>query len=92
MIPHQRITFSNSHRWMTFNRAGVLFQGKYRKMKRKKLLLNLNDQAKRELQFSLDRPISGDKMIFDDSDDDGKVDWYIIAIRGLTVNGMSPSL
>ncbi len=90
MIPHQRLTFSSSHRWLTFDRGWGLDVGKIpQDIQVEEKIESLHDQARRELLYSLDHPISGDVPIFEE-DESGNVNWYINRYRLSDSNHYEP--
>lgn len=90
MIPHQRITFATSHRWQTFDRSWKLAVGKISDDERvAEAIEDLHAKARRELLYSLDQPITGDKEIFSQNTA-GNVDWYINRYQLLDQNHYEP--
>ena len=83
MVPHQRVTFSTSHRWLTYRQFwntsfGVpksLSETDDEQEEHTKRIRDLHDQAKRELMSSIDRMQSSvDDML---TERNSSVDWHI---------------
>ncbi len=86
MVPHQRVTFSTSHRWLSFReywntsfgvpkeqRASQ--QRQQRQEENQQRLRNLHEQAKRELLASVDKKQNDVDQMF--TEDQSSVQWHI---------------
>ena len=84
MVYHQRIGFSTSHSWKFFRRAWGLVPGAIKEAE-EPATETPRARALRELRFSLDRPVTSDAEITDDS---GK--WFVNRYQLQEVDASSP--
>ena len=76
MVTHQRIHLSTSHNWRIFRKGWQLLRGKIPpEAATTSLTEGYHDRARRELIYSLDRPVGGvDQMMREQG---GSPEWYI---------------
>ena len=65
IAPSQNISFSTTHNWITYNQTWNQKSPNLFTPENKKKTENLREIARKELLYSLDRPIRGHKFMFD---------------------------
>ena len=88
MVDQNRLTFSWTNSWETHEQKIEVIEGtphNYQKLE------SLHDQAKRELDYSVDRNIhSVDEMYTVDKDDPNKVSWHVNRYKLIKTNVKNP--
>ncbi|MFW7377564.1 MAG: putative LPS assembly protein LptD [Oligoflexus sp.] len=82
MVPHQRITLATQHRWRNVRRLLNIDYGELQTPtddENEQKLMDLHEQAKLELQRSVDQNITSYNDMFDEQND--KVEWYVNRFR-----------
>lgn len=89
MNAYQLITFETSHRWKLFNEIWKRLEGQdadTKDPKDEKKALSFDEQARRELLYSMDHPVKSDSDMF--SDDQTK--WFINRYQLLETDYQEP--